>query len=91
MEENPGTNVGAEFPTFYIYKKPLNERQKGNFLEILGNFKCALVKRTKELSSVLKKLPCGLIQKVNWLNMGPMVFLQLSKSSPGLFSHPSTE
>jgi hypothetical protein len=52
MEENPGTNVGAEFPTFYIYKKPLNERQKGNFLEILGNFKCAFMKRTKELSSV---------------------------------------
>jgi len=36
--KNPCTNVGAEFPTFYIYKKPLNERQKGNFLEILGNF-----------------------------------------------------
>jgi hypothetical protein len=47
MEENPGTNVGAEFPTFYIYKKPLNEGQKGNFLEILGIFLMCLHEKNK--------------------------------------------
>jgi hypothetical protein len=87
--KNPGTNVGVEFPTFYIYKNPSMKDQKEISWRFLETF---YDEKNKRVFISLKKVAVWFNTKSRLAKKRVQWYvLQLPKSSPGLFSHPTTE